>query len=159
MKSQNRYLALCGLFGIFLVSSCSLTKLKNTTDQEAKVREVIELYTQGTYDGDIEKLRRVFHPKAIMSGYMMGQLMLATPDLFIEAMQKSPLKDLDANYHWNVSYIDIDGKVATVILKESGFPIVDETGTQTIVGFTNYLHMLKDESGWRIISKTFNSNL
>lgn len=117
---------------------------------ESNIREVIELYTVGTYEGDAEKLQQSFHPKAVMNGYLMGDLMLATPEPFIEEMQKAPIKNATTDYNGEITYLDIAGKVATVTLKETGFP--------GGLSFTNYFHLIDDGSGWKIISKTFNSN-
>ena len=127
----------------------------DTTDQsqeqtEAKVRHIITLYTQGTYEGDADKLEKCFHSKAVMNGYLGGQLLLATPEPFIKNMQNAPIKDTDAPYHSEIIDISIDGQVASVTLKESGFP--------GGMSFTNYFHLIDDGSGWKIISKTFTSH-
>ncbi|RLA05117.1 MAG: hypothetical protein DRQ47_01990 [Gammaproteobacteria bacterium] len=116
---------------------------------EAKIRKIMELYTIGTYEGDANKLHQSFHPKAVMNGYLMGELMIATPDPFIEEMCKAPIKNATTDYKGEITYIDIAGKVATVILKEIGFP--------GGLSFTNYFHLIDDGSGWKIISKAFNS--
>ena len=114
---------------------------------EAAVRKVVELYAQGTYEGDAAKLNQCFHPKAVMNGYLNGQLLLATPEPFIEEMRKAPLQDAGAPYRWEVTDVQVTGQVASATLKESGFP----DGS----GFTNYFHLLDDGDGWRIVSKLF----
>jgi len=50
------------------------------------VRKVIKLYTQGAYEDNAEKLNASFHEKAVMNGYLAGQLMLTTPEPCIEKM-------------------------------------------------------------------------
>lgn len=120
-------------------------------EAEAEVREVVERYAHGTYEGDAEKLRSCFHPKAVMNGYRIGQPLLATPDPFIERMRNAPLREADAPYRWEIAELQVTGKVASVTLKEAGFP----DGS----GFTDYFHLIDDGDGWRIISKLFMHHL
>lgn len=117
-------------------------------DQEANIRKVIELYTQGTYEGDAEKLNESFHEKAVMNGYLGGQLLLATPEAFITEICKSPMNQTGFNYSPIVTELSIEDKVATVTLVET-YP--------DGMSFTNYFHLIDDGKGWKIISKTFTS--
>ncbi len=119
-------------------------------EHELDIRKILELYTQGTYEGDAEMLRRSFHEKAVMNGYLAGQLMLATPEPFIENITGLSLKDRGLSYSSSISQISINGKVASVTLEETGFP--------DGVSFTNYFHLIDDGHGWKIISKTFISH-
>jgi hypothetical protein len=117
-------------------------------NQEADIRKVIELYTQGTFEGDAEKLNASFHEKAVMNGYLGGQLLMATPDVFITEICKSPMNQTDFNYSPIVTELSIEDKVATVTLIET-YP--------DGMSFTNYFHLIDDGNGWKIISKTFTS--
>ena len=114
---------------------------------EANIRKVIELYTQGTYEGDASKLQDSFHEKAVMNGYLGGQVLLATPDAFIAEVCKSPMKHVE-NFHYSpvVTELSIEDKVATVTLVET-YP--------DGMSFTNFFHLIDDGNGWKIISKTF----
>ena len=116
-------------------------------EAEAQVRAVIERYAQGTFEGDAEKLRSTFHAKAVMNGYLNGQLLLATPAPFIAEMSKAPLREAGAPYEWEIADLQMAGKVASATLKETGF--LDGSG------FTSYFHLIDDGDGWRIISKLF----
>lgn len=117
-------------------------------DQEANIRKVIELYTQGSYEGNADKLNESFHEKAVMNGYLGGQLLLATPEVFINEICKSPMNQTDFDYSPIVTELSIEDKVATVTLVET-YP--------DGMSFTNYFHLLDDGNGWKIISKTFTS--
>jgi len=117
-------------------------------DQEANIRKVIELYTQGTYEGNADKLNESFHEKAVMNGYLGSQLLLATPEVFINEICKSPMNQTDFDYSPIVTELSIEDKVATVTLVET-YP--------DGMSFTNYFHLLDDGNGWKIISKTFTS--
>lgn len=114
--------------------------------QEANIRKVLDLYTQGTYEGDALKLKQSFHEKAVMNGYLAGQLLMATPDIFISEVCKSPMNATDFNYSPVISELNFDENVASATLLET-YP----DGMR----FTNYMHLIDDGSGWKIISKTF----
>jgi len=92
------------------------------------------------------KLNECFHERAIMNGYLGDQLLLATPELFIAEICKSPMKETGFDYSPIVSELNIDDNVASVTLVES-YP--------DGMGFTNYFHLINDGNGWKIISKTF----
>ncbi|MGB0836314.1 MAG: nuclear transport factor 2 family protein [Psychrobium sp.] len=118
-------------------------------DEEAAVRAVIDLYTQGTFEGDTDKLTRAFHVNAVMNGSLRGKIVLATPKRFIESMGKLKLNTTGAKYQAKITHLEVDGKVATVTLKEQGLGETD---------FTNFFHLINDGSGWKIISKAFQSH-
>ena len=111
------------------------------------IKDVIQRYTEGTFEGNAEKLNQVFHANAVMNGFLMGKLMLATPKPFIDDMEKLQLKTLGSEYQSDITNIDINGKIASVVLTESGFP--------NNLRFTNYFHLIHDGDEWKIISKTF----
>lgn len=115
----------------------------------AAVKQVISLYTQGTFEGDTGKLNKAFHAKAVMNGSLNGDMVLATPERFIEGMGKLKLNTTGAKYDAKITHIEVDGKVASVTLKETGL------GKSS---FTNYFHLVNDGSGWKIISKAFQSH-
>ncbi|MGB1298932.1 MAG: nuclear transport factor 2 family protein [Psychrobium sp.] len=118
-------------------------------DEEAAVRAVIDLYTQGTFEGDTDKLTRAFHVNAVMNGSLRGKIVLATPKRFIESMGKLKLNTTGAKYQAKITHLEVDGIVATVTLKEQGLGETD---------FTNFFHLINDGSGWKIISKAFQSH-
>lgn len=118
-------------------------------DDEAAVRAVIDLYTQGTFEGDTDKLTRAFHANAVMNGSLRGKMVLATPKRFIESMGKLKLNTTGAKYQAKITHLEVDGTVATVTLKEQGLGETD---------FTNFFHLINDGSGWKIISKAFQSH-
>ena len=117
-------------------------------DQEAEIRKVIELYTQGTYEGDAVKLEASFHENAVMNGYLGGQLLMATPAPFIAEICKAPMSQTDFNYSPVVTELSIEDKVATVTLLET-YP--------DGMSFTNYFHLIDDGADWKIVSKLFAS--
>jgi ketosteroid isomerase-like protein len=123
-------------------------KNMNSDQEKEAVRQVIQKYSDGTFNGDAEALRECFHEKAVMNGYMQGNLLMGGPEPFIEEIEKNPsMAEGGAPYKGEIVSVDVDGMVASVTFKESGF-----AGTMK---FTNYFHLLKEGDDWKIISKAF----
>lgn len=112
------------------------------------VKAVIENYMNGTYQADIEKLKGVFHEKAVMNGYLGPDCLLADPSGFIADIAGSPsMASNNDPYQAEIESIRIEGNVASVIVSETGF-----RGEGTLVDF---FHLIKVEGQWYIISKLF----
>ena len=116
--------------------------------EEQAVRKVVQQYIDGTYQGDVKALKKCFHPKAVMNGYLQDQLILGGPEPFFENIENNPsMAEGGAPYKGQITFIDVVGKVASVTIKETGF-----AGT---MAFTDYFHLIKDQGEWKIISKAF----
>lgn len=119
-----------------------------TNSEEQAVRKVVQQYIDGTYQGDVKTLRGCFHPKAVMNGYLQDQLLIGGPEPFFENMENNPsMAEGGAPYKAEITFVDVVGNVASVTLKETGF-----AGT---MAFTDYFHLIKEQGGWKIFSKTF----
>ena len=132
---------------IALLLTCAIGFAQAPDPETAHITEAIELYTQGTYEGDGEKLRSVFHERAVMHGYIGDELITESPAEFIEGMERLRMRDSGAEYRSSIVSMEIEGRVAAVTLGETGFP--------GGMSFTNYFHLIDDGTGWKIISKTF----
>ena len=120
----------------------------NSHTETKKIKEVIRNYTEGTFEADAAKLKKVFHPKAVMNGFLGGAVVLATPRVFIEDMTSAPSMATEKDpYSAEIESVRIEGDVADVILSETGFK-----GSGKLV---NFFHMIKDDGEWKIISKLF----
>ena len=145
MKTQS---ALCIAVTAFLIACAGATANQPAySSEETEVRQVIQDYIDGTYEGDTVLLAATFHPSAVMNGYVGDQLMMGSPKPFIDNVGKKPLKTAETNYSAEILGIAVKGRVAAVELKESGFH-----GNAT---FTNFFHLIHDGSRWTIVSKTF----
>jgi hypothetical protein len=112
------------------------------------VREVLQKYIDGTYQGDVTALRGCFHSKAVMNGYLNDQLLLGDPEPFFQEIGNNPsMAEGGAPYKGEIVSIDVVGNVASATIKETGFG-----GS---MAFTDYFHLLKEGGQWKIISKTF----
>ncbi|MDR0671950.1 MAG: nuclear transport factor 2 family protein [Oscillospiraceae bacterium] len=112
------------------------------------VLQVIRNYQEGTYQADVERLKGVFHEKAVMNGYLGADALLADPSGFIADIGSAPSMASNGDpYQAEVEYIHIEGGVASVTLSETGF-----RGEGRLVDF---FHLIKTDGQWRIISKLF----
>lgn len=94
-------------------------------------------------------LKKVFHPSAIMTGYMGPDLMIATPTPFIEDVGSQPaMKDSGAPYKAEITHLVVTGNIAEATVYETGF-----FGDGTL---EDHFHLIKDTEGqWKIVSKCF----
>lgn len=114
------------------------------------VRQAIQRYIDGSYSGSVDTLRKVFHPKALMAGYLQRQLVIGTPEPFFADIEKHPsMAKSGTPYKAEIKSVEVAGQIATVILVETGF--------FGVMNFTDYFHLLKEHGEWKIISKTFTS--
>ena len=119
------------------------------TDEMQQARAVIEEYVSACNDGSVDRLKALFHDQALMSGYMMGEYRMGSPDAFFQAVETPPPQApaTAGNYSGEITSVEISGPVASVTLKEAGFMGMN---------FTDYFHLAKVDDKWLIISKTFN---
>ena len=70
-----------------------------------------------------------------------------TPEPFFRQVDSNPsLKSSELELDYNIEHISITHNAAAVILREIGFGAYN---------FTDYMHLLKRDGVWKIISKTF----
>lgn len=111
------------------------------------VKKVINTYIEGTYNADREKLESAFHEKAVMNGYMGDELIITSPEAFIEDVTSKPsMKSQDVNYSTKLLEVNMVDKIATAVIYESGF-----FGS---ICFEDHFQLIFDEE-WKIVSKLF----
>lgn len=117
-------------------------------DESTSVRKVIQEYIDACSSGSVERLQAIFHPNALMSGYMRGQYLMGSLQPFYEAVRGAPAPAASgADYRAEITSIEVSGPVASVTLKEKGY---------LGMNFTDFFHLAKVDGSWKIISKTFN---
>lgn len=120
----------------------------NNHPETTAVKAVIQNYIDGTFHADIDKLKSVFHEKAVMNGYLGPDALLATPEGFIQDIAGSPsMASNNDPYQAEIELIRIEGSIANVVLSETGF-----RGNGTLV---DHFHLIKEGDTWKIISKLF----
>lgn len=120
----------------------------NNHAEMTAIRAVIQDYIDGTYTADTDKLKGVFHEKAVMNGFLGPDCVLAGPSVFIQDIASAPsMESAGDAYDAQIESIAVEGDVATVVLTETGF--------RGEAALTDFFHLIKGDDGWKIISKLF----
>lgn len=121
--------------------------MSEKTADELEVIAVIEQYIKSYINADVSALRAAFADDAIMNGFLDGTLLEGTPEPFFQNVASNPsLKSSGFELEYNIEHISITKNAASVVLREIGFGPFN---------FTDYMHLLKRDGAWKIISKTF----
>jgi hypothetical protein len=119
-------------------------------DSAAAVRGVMERYIDAVYEADVTTLRQLFHPAAVMSGYLGDALLAGSPEPFLTDVGGRPsMKESGAPY--TAEILDVHASTLTASLR------LEETGFFGVASFVNHFHLLNTEGEWRIVSKLFQS--
>ena len=122
--------------------------MKSTLNELELILNTVELYKDGHYYSDMEKLKQAFHPKAHIVGYSDGQLLFASRDQYLErrAKRKSSAELGEISY---TKILSMDKTDTTVVVKiESQI-----SGTR----YVSQLSMLKIDDTWQIIAGLFHA--
>jgi hypothetical protein len=118
-------------------------------ENDADIQSIIltiNLYFKSSYEGNAKILQEIFHPEAMITGYINNQLQNWNLSDFIKRVTSSPTAaERNEVYNKKIILIDISGDIAIV-------------KTRVSVGvyfFTDYITLIKDENSWRIRYKSF----
>jgi hypothetical protein len=113
----------------------------------ATVEDVIQLYFDGLYEGDADKIGEAFHPSADLRWVEKGELQVLTVPDWLERVRKRPSAKAEGKPREDfiVTMDRSDDKTAFVKVKCQLPPRY----------FTDYLVALKLADGWRIVSKSY----
>jgi ketosteroid isomerase-like protein len=124
--------------------------IPNNGKAEEAVRAVLDSYAEAVYRADVESLKSLFHPAAVMNGYLGADLLVGTPEPFLADIGGRPsMAESGAAFKTEWTAVHVSGRTATATLEENGF----FGGGH----FVNYFHLLLDGGEWKIVSKTFES--
>ncbi len=120
-----------------------------SADDRTQITRVITQYVEAYMRADVDALREVFANDAVMNGHVGDRLVQGSPCIFIENVGKNPsIESLGGTPAYEIGDIEIQGKAAAVTVQERGFGEMN---------FTDFLHLLKREGAWKIVSKTFST--
>lgn len=121
--------------------------MDNQSDPETTAIEVLaQDYFLGMYEGDVERLRRIFHPQCWLFGRSRGACHEFPVSGFIDQIASEPVPKVEGEpFDMGVVSIDRTGTVAVVKVE------VLYQGRR----YTDYLMLQKTGQGWSIVSKTF----
>lgn len=115
----------------------------------AAVQVVIQSYVDACARGDVLALRALFHPSAIMSGYLAGELVTGSPEPFFTAVGANPAPiNSGLRYEACIDTVHFDGRIATAVLREDGY---------LGMAFVNHFQLLEVDGQWHIVAKLFES--
>lgn len=115
------------------------------TNHQSEYDDVIRVlsdYFDGLYDGDVEKLRDVFHDDA----WLKGNGYRKTRDEWLDAVASRPIpRDEGMDYGFSIMSLEIvdDQAMAKV---DTPLPAAH---------FIDFLGLLREDGRWRIVNKMF----
>lgn len=114
--------------------------MSDTASPEA----VLDAYTRGTATRDVALLKSIFHPEAVMTGYLGGQHLMGGPEPFYGALEGN---EVGADYTGATVALTTDGDIASGTTEEKNL---------LGLNFTNHFHLVKQPDGrWLITAKLF----
>ena len=119
----------------------------NNTEIE-KISNILQKYIDATYNADIPLLESVFHKEARISGYLGNQLLIGTPQKFIEDMSNQPsMKEKGDPYKAEITSLAVTGRIANAVVYETGF--------WGMIIIENHFSLVCEDGKWQIISMVF----
>lgn len=119
----------------------------NTTRNFSNPRETITELVEACRSGDVAKLKGVFSPGALMTGYYNGEFYSGSPELFFDEVRDNPGPNITgAEYIGEIISVEEFGDIANVILKEKGF---------LGANFINLFQLVCIGGSWLIVSKAY----
>ena len=99
-------------------------------------------YFDGLYEGDVEKLREIFHEDTVLKGNGYRK----TRDEWLEAVANRPIpRDEGMAFNFNIQSLEIVGDQAMARV-DAPLPAAH---------FIDFLGLLKEDGRWRIVNKMF----
>jgi hypothetical protein len=120
-------------------------------NNRATVEDVIQLYFDGLYEGNADKLGEAFVPSADLRWLEKGELqVLSVPD-WLDRVRKRPSAKAEGKPR--------EDFVVTMDRSDDSTAFVKVKCQLPPRYFTDYLVALKLADGWRIVSKTYRYDL
>jgi hypothetical protein len=110
------------------------------------ILQVLSDYFRGLHAGDVELLRSVFDPEAVLFAELNGASYRKSLDAYLDGVaQRSSPAELNEAFRMRVLSLEVlhDMAMARVHVPALGF------------NFYNYLTLLRKGGSWRIVSKVF----
>ncbi len=117
------------------------------TNERAEIEAVVKTYLDGLYEGDTEKLARVFHPTSALTHDMGDGLKVVPRDAWLEAVRNRPSpQSQELSRHDEIVQIDQAGPTTAFVKVKCAMPPRF---------FTDYLSLLKIDGRWQVAQKVF----
>ena len=117
------------------------------TNERKAIEEVVQTYLDGLYEGDTQKLARVFHETSALTGDIDGKLTIVRRDKWLDAVKNRPSpKSKNLSRHDEILEIDIAGPTTAFVKVKCAIPPRF---------FTDYLSFLKIDGRWQVAQKIY----
>ena len=125
----------------------TLRKFDVKEDIKNKIRKSIELYFESMYESSPEKVRKVFHDNAKITGYMQEKLIEHSVSSFADfvASQTPTAKEKNEKKFLEILSIEIAGSTAVARVRDGYLGMT----------FLDTLSFIKVEDKWVIYNKLF----
>jgi hypothetical protein len=110
----------------------------------ADVREAVERYAAGLRDLDVEALKGIFHPDAIMSGDVDRAAFVEPIEGLFDYVRRHLGDGGAASFDCEIRSVEVAGETAFVTLTERGYIGFD---------YETSLQLVRSAGAWRIVSK------
>ena len=120
--------------------------MSKTAPEIEAIAATIQLYFDGLYHSDVEKLRQAFHERACVVGMFQGNMAyMSLKDFLGIVSQTPPPADKGEKYDMRIVSLDVTGQAAVVKVADLYI------GLQ----FTDYLTLAEIDGKWLIVHKSF----
>ena len=119
------------------------------TDKDSITRLLAD-YMDAVAGADIATLKTIFHEKASMNGFLAGELIIGTPEIFFADLASKPsMKASNIQCTYVITDLQVTGNIAQAVI------LVDNFYGAACV--EDHFHLLKINDSWKILCKTFTS--
>ena len=119
---------------------------ERTDPETAAIEALVQDYFLGMYEGDVERLRRIFHPQCWLFGENRGGSHEFPLVGFLDQIGSEPVPKAEGEpFDMRLVSVDRTGSVAMAKVE------VRYQGRR----YTDYLTLQKAAAGWRIVAKAF----
>ena len=120
-------------------------------DDKQAIQATIQLYLDGLYEGDAEKLAASFHPTSALTYEADGKVTILPRDEWLAAVRARPSPQSQGlPRHDEILTIDQSSPTAAFVKLKCAIPPRF---------FTDYLSLLKVEGRWQVAQKVFATRL
>lgn len=114
-----------------------------------EIQQVLNLYFEGVYNGNVDKLKQAFHPQALLFGDVNQIPYFKTLHEYLEIVKnrKSP-KDQGEEFDMVVHGIEVIGNMA---IAKVGMRILNYE-------YRDFLSLISTGGTWQIVNKVFINN-
>ena len=118
---------------------------QSTSDLDL-ITQTVQYYFDGMYNGDVESLKKAFHPEADLFGYFQKNFMHVSANDWFNMVKNRPIPSKEGEeYDMKIVSIDMAGDVAVVKVADLYMGL----------RFTDYLTMSRIDGTWVIVNKAF----